>query len=121
MPHVTIIVEFETTEGAEAEFTRIIVEHARRCLQEELGCLRFEVIRPVGDDGAERPGHLVVNELYADQAAVDAHRATPRMAALNAAVTPLLKSRRRIIAHALEEQPFEQGIRPENLNAANDD
>ena len=36
MTAVTIIVEFETLDGAEAELDRIMLDHARRTLQEEL-------------------------------------------------------------------------------------
>lgn len=121
MPAITIIVEFETVEGAAAEFTRIITEHARRTLQEEPGCLRFEVVKPIDTDGRTKPDHLVVNELYADQAAVEVHRSTTRMASLAATIKPLVKSRRLIQAQAMRDAAFENGIRPEDLNAANDD
>lgn len=82
MPAVTIIVEFETIEGKSAEFERIMLDHARRTLHEEPGCLRFEVIRPVNEAGTPRETALIVNELYADDAAVAAHRANPRMGPL---------------------------------------
>lgn len=121
MPAITIIVEFETVDGAEAEFTRVISEHARRTLQEEPGCLRFEVIRPMDANGSPQPNQLIVNELYADPAAVEAHKHTPRMAILAETIKPLVKSKRSIRALALGEPIVEEGIRPENLNAANDD
>lgn len=121
MAEITIIVEFETLEGAEPEFIRMICDHARRTLQEEPGCLRFEVIKPVGEDGSALPNKVIVNELYADQAAVEAHRLNPRVATLSATMKPLLKSRRRIMAKSLVERLAEQGIPPDELNAANDD
>lgn len=121
MAEMTIIVEFETLEGAEHEFTRIISDHAQRTLNEEPGCLRFDVIKPLAADGHPMANWVVVNELYVDQAAVDAHRANPRMAQLWATIEPLLKSRRRIIARSLAERVVEQGIPPAELSAANDD
>ena len=121
MTAVTIIVEFETVEGAAAEFERIVLDHAQRTLIEEPGCLRFEVFRPFDEDGRPKPDWLVVNELYADDAAVAAHRANPRMASLGNAIKPLVKTRRAIRGHALDEPPAEEGKRPEELNAANDD
>lgn len=121
MTEMTIIVEFETLDGKEAEFTRIISDHARRTLQEEPGCKRFEVIKPLDDDFRPKPNLVIVNELYADQAAVLAHRANPRMGPLGTAIAPLLKSRRAILAHALGEPRVDGGKRPEELNAANDD
>jgi autoinducer 2-degrading protein len=118
---MTIIVEFETLEGAEPEFIRIISDHAQRTLHEEPGCLRFDVIKPLGEDGEVLPNKVIVNELYADAAAVTAHRANPRMGPLGAATKPLLKSRRMILAKSLAERHVDQGLLPSELNAANDD
>ena len=121
MPEMTIIVEFETLDGREAEFTALMREHARRTLHEEPGCLRFEVVKPVEPDGTPIPNRLVVNELYADAAALSAHENNPRLAKLRAATGPLLKSRRLIMARALDEEIEETGLSPEELNASNDD
>ena len=49
--------------------------------EEEPGCLRFEVLKPVDPDGAPIPNRLMVSELYADEAAVAAHERNPRMPA----------------------------------------
>ena len=121
MPEMTIIVEFETLEGAEPEFIRLISDHAQRSLHEEPGCLRFDVIKPLGQDGEPEPNKVMVNEIYASQEAVDAHNANPRMQPLRAATGPLLKSRRLIVARSLAEPHVQQGIPPTELNAANDD
>lgn len=121
MAEMTVIVEFETLEGAEPEFIRIISDHAQRTLLEEEGCLRFEVIKPVEKDGSAIPNKVIVNELYADQAALEAHNLNPRMEPLRATTGPLLKSRRLIIAKSLAQRPVDQGIPPTELNAANDD
>ncbi|MEJ1934616.1 antibiotic biosynthesis monooxygenase [Nostoc sp. NIES-2111] len=98
---MTIIVEFETRDGCEAEFTRLISEHARLTLAEEPGCLRFDVIKPVHDDGSPVPGKLLVDELYADEEAVSMHRRNPRMPGLARLLEPLLASQRMILAHVL--------------------
>lgn len=121
MNEMTIIVEFETLEGAEPEFTRIIADHARRTRTEEPGCLRFDVVKPLGKDGEPLPNKVIVNELYANQAAVDTHNANPRMAGLRETTSPLLKSRRLIVARSLMERQAETGLAPADLNAANDD
>ncbi|MCO5064948.1 MAG: antibiotic biosynthesis monooxygenase [Rhizobiaceae bacterium] len=121
MPEVAIIVEFETLEGAEPEFVRIMRDHAQRTLDDEEGCLRFDVFKPIDDDGAPIPNCVIVDELYVDQAAVEAHSLNPRMSALRLIIDPLLKSRRKTIARSLAEHEPEQGIPPSELNAANDD
>lgn len=120
MTALTIIVEFETNDGCEEEFTAIIREHARRTLEEEAGCLRFEVIKPIERDGTPIPNKVIVNELYANEAAVTAHENNPRMPKLQKMNAPLLKSRRLILAQSLTARAAE-GLRPQELNASNDD
>ena len=102
MPAIAIIVEFETVDGSEQEFTRLISEHARLTREEETGCLRFEVIKPINRDGTPIPNKVMVNELYADEAAITAHEQNPRMAPLGDAIRPLLVSRRLIHAAVTE-------------------
>lgn len=119
MAKISVIVEFEIHEGREAEFTALIREHARRTLFEEEGCLRFEVLKPVDDNGAPIPGRLMVSELYADRTAVDRHKGNPRLAIVRAAYAPLIKSRRLVQAEILDE-PDEESLMPEELNASND-
>jgi quinol monooxygenase YgiN len=101
MTKLAIIVEFETLPGKEAEFLANIREHARATLAEEPGCLRFEVIKPVERDGTPIPNKVMVNELYADEAAVAAHEANPRLPKVGEKNKPLLASRRLILAQLL--------------------
>lgn len=117
----TIVVEFETLDGREEEFTAIMRDHARRTLNEEPGCLRFEVIKPVERDGTPIPNRLMVNELYASESAVTAHEANPRMPSLGERTRPLLASRRLITAVAVDAPADEGGLSPKELNASNDD
>ena len=119
MPQISIIVEYETHEGREPEFTALVRDHARRTLFEEEGCLRFEVLKPVDADGAPIPNRLMVSELYADQAAVDLHGSNPRLEAVRAAFGPLLKFRRLTLTQVVDEMD-EEGMTPDQLNASND-
>ncbi len=119
MPEMTIIVEFETHEGREEQLTALIRNHALLTLEEEPGCLRFEVIKPVEPDGTPIPNRVMVNELYADQAAVAAHDRNPRLPELRAATGPLLKSRRLILARAIDAG--QESLTPDQLNASNDE
>lgn len=98
LPKIAIIVEFDIVEGCEAEFTARIGEHARLTLEEEEGCLRFEVIKPIQRDGTPIPNKLIVNELYADEPAVTRHEANPRMPSLRAGNAKLLAGSRLVMA-----------------------
>jgi len=120
MSTIAIIVEFEAQPGRENEVRDLLAAHARRTLAQEPGCLRFEVLEPLDTDGEPLSGRVVVNELYADRAAVDAHEGEPRLAQLREALAPLLRSRRRLIARCLDDAPEPEGLRPEQLTAAND-
>lgn len=119
MPQMSIIVEYEIQDGREDEFAALIKDHARRTLFEEDGCLRFEVLKPVDEDGAPVPNRLMVSELYADQTAVDMHKNNPRLATVRAAFGPLLKSRKLTVAEVVDE-PDDEGMTPAELNASND-
>ena len=121
MAEMSIIVEFETLEGAEPEFIRIISDHAQRTLHEEDGCLRFDVTKPVDHEGKALPNIILVNELYVDQAAVELHNRNPRMEPLRATIAPLLRSRKLTVARSLADRHMDQGLTPSELNAANDD
>lgn len=120
---IAIIVEFEAIDGRAADLAALLEEHARRTKEEEPGCLRFELFQQLDAEGKPIEGRFIVNELYASDQAVRAHEENPRLARVRAGVAPLLKSRRLIMARILAESrpAHEEGIRPENLNAANDD
>jgi len=116
-----IIVEYEIEAGRIDTFRALIMDHARRTLQEEQGCLRFEVLEPVDRDGRPIPDRLMVSEIYASPLAVAQHGQNPRLERVRAAMVPLVKSRRLVMARVLDHRAAEEGIRPENLSAANDD
>ena len=120
MAKVAVIVEYETNEGCHEALVASLRDHARRTLHEEPGCLRFEVLQPIDEDGKPIANRLMVDELYASEAAFAAHKANPRMPGLQARNAPLLTSRRVIPAHSLDVEPMDEGIQPEDLNAAND-
>ena len=119
MPQISIIVEYDINEGREGEFASLIKDHARRTLFEEEGCLRFEVLKPVDAQGAPIPNRMMVSELFADQTAVDLHGTNPRLAIVRAAFGLLLKSRKVTLAEVVDD-PEEEGLAPDELNASND-
>ena len=120
VPRMSIIVEYETHDGREEEFAALIRDHARRTLFEEPGCLRFEVLKPVDENGAPIANRMMVSEVYADHTAVTVHVNNPRLATVREAFATLVKSRRPILSQVVDDQADEAGLTPEELNASND-
>jgi len=102
MPQIAIFVEFETLAGSQSKFEEVIREHARRTKADEPGCLRFDVLHVLDEAGQRVPNKMMVSELYTGADAVAAHRATPRMKDVGAALAPLLAGRRLIMAEVEE-------------------
>jgi autoinducer 2-degrading protein len=98
MGQLTLVVEFEIAPGKQAEFEAAIRSHARSCLAEEPGCLRFEVNYPLDEEGNRIPNRMMANELFADQQALLNHRATTRWVQLSERFKTLLANRRPILA-----------------------
>ncbi len=94
MARVAIVVEFALKAGQHAAFDRLIREHARRTLEEEPGCERFDVLQPLGRDGAPDETRVVLCEVYRDQAAMDEHGRNPRLATVRDAYASLIEDRR---------------------------
>jgi quinol monooxygenase YgiN len=116
---MTVIVEFETHDGREAQFLSLLRDHAQLTRQEEPGCLRFDIVKPLDESRTPIPNRLLLYELYADPAALAAHRRNPRLPDFRAAAGPLLKSRRDIVGVAIDTPP-QEGLTPDQLNASND-
>lgn len=121
MSQISIIVEYELHPGRDGDFATMMKDHARRTLAEEDGCLRFDVLKPLDEDGTPVADRIMVSEIYVDRQAVDMHMANPRLAALRAAMAPMLKSRRLVMSTMLVDRIEEAGLSPEDLNASNDD
>ena len=73
---IALIVSVHVLPGRLDEFTAAIRENAERSFADEPGCLYFDVTQNVADDH-----HFIFYELYSDEAAVAAHRATSHFAA----------------------------------------
>lgn len=116
----SIIVEYETVAGGEAGFCALMCEHARRTLDDEPGCLRFEVLRPIDDDGQPLARRFIVSALYADRTALATHRRTPAVKRLLTAMEPFVATRKSTISRAVFPTESDDGLRPEELSAAND-
>ncbi len=91
---ISIIVEFHLKPGQQEAFEELISAHARASKEQEPGCLRFDVLRPVEKDGTPINDCVWLAELYKDKAAVEAHEASPRMPILGEKIGPMVVSKR---------------------------
>ena len=91
MSQVALFVDIEIEPGQVDAFAALIRAHAAGTLVEEEGCLAFTV----GVD-REAPTHFWLFELYRDQAAVDAHRASARLVRFRESLTSMRRDMRRI-------------------------
>ncbi len=98
MSQIAIIVEFQLKPGKQAEFEKLIRAHAERSLNEEEGCLRFDVLQAIDDNGSAVADCIWLTELYENAEAVKEHENSPRMPILGEAVGPLVANRRLIKA-----------------------
>jgi len=94
---VCLLVTLTCAAGKRPDFLARVRDHAAACLAREPGCLRFDILVPDGDDDTV---HLY--EVYADDAAIDAHLGTDRMARYMRDVEPLLTDRLRRKCRVME-------------------
>ena len=88
MSRICLVVDFRVEPGTKAQFLEIIREHATQTLANEEGCLQFEVCDPV--EGEDR---VFLYEMYADEAAFEAHKASPILARTRERYAHVLGSR----------------------------
>ncbi|TDD28339.1 antibiotic biosynthesis monooxygenase [Kribbella turkmenica] len=69
---ISLTVSLQVVPGHLAEFVEAIRTQAERSFTDEPGCLYFDVGQDTADDH-----HFTLYELYADEAAVEAHRQAP--------------------------------------------
>jgi quinol monooxygenase YgiN len=81
-----VVAEFRTRPGAAEAFRTYMVWHAARS-REEPGCHLFEVAQDSAD-----PDHFLLYEVFADEAAYAAHRATPHYGRFRDTVPALLET-----------------------------
>ena len=93
MSKIALIVEFHLKPGAHAAFDAIIRDHAAGTLADEPGCERFEVMQPK-TKGEPDLSRIMLVEVYADDAALAAHTANPRLARTRAAYEALITDRK---------------------------
>lgn len=88
MANVFYIVELRIAQGRREEYLNIAHDHARRSVELEPGCLRFEVLSE-----REQPDGVILVEVYRDDAAAEAHANSEHMAAYREATQDLVERR----------------------------
>jgi (4S)-4-hydroxy-5-phosphonooxypentane-2,3-dione isomerase len=83
-----IIAEFEVKPDQLERFLELAKTDASQSVANEPGCRQFDVTLD-----REQPNRVVLYEVYADEAAFDAHLATPHLAAFRAGIEGLVVSR----------------------------
>ncbi|MFJ9391322.1 putative quinol monooxygenase [Nocardioides sp. NPDC101246] len=69
---IALVVSVQVEPGSRSDFLAAIEANAHASFNDEPGCLYFDVVCDQKDDH-----HFFFYELYADEAAVEAHRAAP--------------------------------------------
>ena len=67
-----IIAPIQIKEGHKEQFMQAIIEDAKGSVNDEPGCLRFDVIQDAGDEN-----RIWLYEVYRDEAAFQAHTQAP--------------------------------------------
>jgi quinol monooxygenase YgiN len=106
---IAVIVEYEVEPANKAKLVEIINAHARRTLNEEPGCIWFDVIYPTDQAGEQANDRLVIFELYRDAEAFAKHRASLNLPQYFANTTPFIKNRRPIVGQ-IQEPGFRDAL-----------
>lgn len=78
------VATIKVKDGQGAEFEKVATELVRKVNENEKGCLLYQLYH------GEEPNTYVFLERYADQAAVDAHRASDHYKTLGRAMGPFM-------------------------------
>ena len=76
-----ITVAFDIEPNQREQFIQLITSNAQASLREEPGCLRFDVLLPVGEGDCD----VLLYEIYRDRAAFEGHLASAHFLSFDAA------------------------------------
>lgn len=94
-----ITVAFEIEVGTYETFHRLVSENARESVSAEAGCIRFDVLTPLGADEA---AEVLLYEIYSDRAAFDHHLATDHFKRFDEATRHLVR-KKTVVAFAVAQ------------------
>lgn len=99
---IVLTVFFEVKPAHVDAFKTVILAHANASLIEEPGCRQFDVAQ----DPIE-PSSFFLYEIYDDDAALEAHRATDRIKEVDATTAPWVVSRKILTYRLVSGQSLE--------------
>ncbi|MGW0895260.1 putative quinol monooxygenase [Saccharopolyspora sp. NPDC002578] len=82
---LVLVASLQVKPGRRDDFLTAIKADAQASVADEPGCVSFDVVVDTEDDH-----HFVLYEVYLDQAALEAHRASPHFAAWTEAAAEVL-------------------------------
>jgi autoinducer 2-degrading protein len=85
MTKFAIVATFEIVQGRMDEFLPLLMAHRDRCLKDEAGTLRFDVLRPRTEESS-----VLLYEVYADDAAFQLHWNGPHVARMREETTGMV-------------------------------
>lgn len=88
MSKIALVVEYQVKAGCMEDFLRLMRDHAAGTLQEEDGCLQFDVLLP-----KEGEARVLLYEVYRDDAAFEVHGQSPRLARTRSSYAHMLENR----------------------------
>lgn len=94
MTKVALVVELTTVDGRRDDFIALACRHAETTLATDDGCLRYDVLVAEGVEN-----RVLLYELYASQAAADAHLGAAHTAAYLEATKAMIAERPRTLCH----------------------
>ncbi|MQF69392.1 antibiotic biosynthesis monooxygenase [SAR202 cluster bacterium AD-804-J14_MRT_500m] len=80
---ISIFVTINIKDGFRDQFVEAVLDDARGSVRDEAGCYRFDVLQD-----SENPNRIHLYEVYADSAALDAHRNAPHYTKWRSTVEP---------------------------------
>jgi quinol monooxygenase YgiN len=85
MSELAIVATFEVVPGRMDDFLPLLLAHRDRCLRDEPGTLRFDVLRPRNDENT-----VLLYEVYVDDAAFKVHWDGAHVARMRAEMTGMV-------------------------------
>lgn len=86
MAKFAIVATFEIAQGKIDEFVSLLHAHKDRCLTDEPGTLRFDILLPMNE-----PNTVMAYEEYADEKAFQIHWNGPHIARIRAETKQMIK------------------------------